>query len=179
MAKAISTLEEHLRQQEDEKASTLSDLSSLRELCIKLDSGKDIMTQQLNAKSLELERVIAELENVKSESDLLKKQLLSERHTIKNLESLLATNRDKEFQSHLTSHEKDTEIQLLKEKLTLSESKLTSQSRENTMLRAKVAQFQLILIVSRGRFQLKDTNELIDLNECRIVWETPMYFEQD
>ncbi|XP_054543906.1 centrosomal protein of 135 kDa [Talpa occidentalis] len=142
MAKAISTLEEHLRQQEDEKASTLSDLSSLRELCIKLDSGKDIMTQQLNAKSLELERVIAELENVKSESDLLKKQLLSERHTIKNLESLLATNRDKEFQSHLTSHEKDTEIQLLKEKLTLSESKLTSQSRENTMLRAKVAQFQ-------------------------------------
>ncbi|XP_012579526.1 PREDICTED: centrosomal protein of 135 kDa isoform X2 [Condylura cristata] len=141
MAKAISTLEEHLRHQEDEKASAINDLSSLRELCIKLDSGKDIMTQQLNAKNLELERVIAELENVKSESDLLKKQLLSERHTIKNLESLLATNRDKEFQSHLTSHEKDTEIQLLKEKLTLSESKF-SQSRENTMLRAKVAQFQ-------------------------------------
>ncbi|XP_036271651.1 centrosomal protein of 135 kDa isoform X3 [Pipistrellus kuhlii] len=142
MAKAMSRLEEELRHQEDEKATAFSDLSSLRELCIKLDSGKDVMTQQLNAKNLEFERVVMELENVKSESDLLKTQLSSERHTIKNLESLLATNRDKEFHSHLTSQEKDTEIQLLKEKLTLSESKLTSQSRENTMLRAKVAQLQ-------------------------------------
>ncbi|XP_060044020.1 centrosomal protein of 135 kDa isoform X2 [Erinaceus europaeus] len=142
MAKVVSRLEEELRQQEDDKASVLSDLTSLRELCIKLDSGKDIMTQQLNSKSLELERVMVELENVKTESDLLKKQLSSERHTIKNLETLLATNRDKEFQSHLSSHEKDTEIQLLKEKLNLSESKLNSQGRENTMLRTKVAQLQ-------------------------------------
>ncbi|XP_007944424.1 centrosomal protein of 135 kDa [Orycteropus afer afer] len=143
MAKAMSRLEEELRHQEDEKAAVLNDLSSLRELCIKLDSGKDIMTQQLNSKNLEFERVVVELENVKSEADLFKKQLTSERQTIKNLESLLATNRDKEFHSHLSSHEKDTEIQLLKEKLTLSESKLTCQSRENTMLRTKVAQLQI------------------------------------
>uniref|UniRef100_A0A8C4MEV2 Centrosomal protein 135 n=1 Tax=Equus asinus TaxID=9793 RepID=A0A8C4MEV2_EQUAS len=124
MAKVVSRLEEELRHQGEEKAAVLNDMSSLRELCIKLDSGKDIMTQQLNSKNLEFERVVVELENVKSESDLLRKQLSSERHTIKNLESLLATNRDKEFHSHLTSHEKDTEIQLLKEKLSLSESKL-------------------------------------------------------
>ena len=57
MAKAISRLEEELRHQEDEKAAVLNDLSSLRELCIKLDSVKDIMTQQLNSKILEFERV--------------------------------------------------------------------------------------------------------------------------
>lgn len=142
MAKAMSQLEEELRRHESEKATMLGDVSSLRELCIKLDSGKDVMTQQLNSKSLELERAVAELENVKSESELLKKQLTNERQTIKNLESLLATNRDKEFQSHLTSHEKDTEIQLLKEKLNLSESKLTTQSRETSMLRTKVTQLQ-------------------------------------
>ncbi|XP_008831564.1 centrosomal protein of 135 kDa [Nannospalax galili] len=142
MAKAMSQLEEELRHHEEEKTAVLNDLSSVRELCIKLDSGKDVMTQQMNSKSLELERAVAELENVKSESELLKKQLSSERQTIKNLESLLATNRDKEFHSHLTSHEKDTEIQLLKEKLTLSESKLTSQSRETSMLRTKVTQLQ-------------------------------------
>lgn len=142
MAKAMSRLEEELRLRENEKAAALSDLSSLRELCIKLDSGKDVTTQQLNSKNLEFERAVAELENVKSESEMLKKQLLNERHTIKNLEALLASNRDKEFHSHLTCHEKDTEIQLLKEKLTLSESKLTGQSRENTMLRTQVAELQ-------------------------------------
>lgn len=142
MVKAMARLEEELRHIENEKAAVLNDLSSLRELCIKLDSGKDLMTQQLNSKSLELEKATAELENIKSESELFKKQLTSERQTIKNLESLLATNRDKEFHSHLTSHEKDTEIQLLKEKLNLSESKLASQSRETSMLRAKVTQLQ-------------------------------------
>lgn len=60
MAKAMSRLEEELRHLENEKATALHDLSSLRELCIKLDSGKDLMTQQLNSKSLELERVGAE-----------------------------------------------------------------------------------------------------------------------
>ncbi|XP_049645916.1 centrosomal protein of 135 kDa [Suncus etruscus] len=143
MAKAMASLEEDLRRQESEKATALSDMASLRELCIKLDSGKDLTIQQLNSKNLEVERLTAELESVKSEAELLKKQLSSERHTIKNLESLLVSNRDKEFQSQLNSHEKETEIQLLKEKLTLSESKLSSQSRENTMLRAKVSQLQL------------------------------------
>jgi Tfp pilus assembly protein PilO len=57
MAKAMSRLEEELRRNENEKAAALNDLSSLRELCIKLDSGKDVMTQQLNSKNLELERV--------------------------------------------------------------------------------------------------------------------------
>ncbi|XP_055967246.1 centrosomal protein of 135 kDa [Sorex fumeus] len=142
MAKAIATLEEDLRNQENEKATVMNDMASLRELCIKLDSGKDLMIQQMNSKNLELERLVAELETVKSEADLLKKQLSNERHTVKNLESLLVSNRDKEFQSQLNSHEKETEIQLLKEKLTLSESKLSSQSRENTMLRAKVSQLQ-------------------------------------
>ncbi|KAI4585630.1 hypothetical protein MJG53_005864 [Ovis ammon polii x Ovis aries] len=165
MAKAISRLEEELRHQEDEKAAVLNDLSSLRELCIKLDSGKDIMTQQLNSKNLEFERVTMELENIKSESELLKKQLLSERHTIKNLESLLATNRDKEFHSHLTSHEKDTEIQLLKEKLTLSESKLNSQSRENTMLRAKMAQLQTDLDVLKRQISTERYERMLAFRE--------------
>nr|XP_054340373.1 centrosomal protein of 135 kDa isoform X2 [Pongo pygmaeus] len=116
--------------------------SSVRLELLSIDTERRHLRERVELLEKEIQEVVVELENVKSESDLLKKQLSNERHTVKNLESLLATNRDKEFHSHLTSHEKDTEIQLLKEKLTLSESKLTSQSRENTMLRAKVAQLQ-------------------------------------
>eukprot|EP00069_Balaena_mysticetus_P016332 bmy_09822T0 len=98
--------------------------SSVRLELLSIDTERRHLRERVELLEKEIQEVAVELENVKSESELLKKQLSSERHTIKNLESLLATNRDKEFHSHLTSHEKDTEIQLLKEKLTFSESKL-------------------------------------------------------
>ncbi|XP_076993041.1 centrosomal protein of 135 kDa isoform X2 [Tamandua tetradactyla] len=116
--------------------------SSVRLELLSIDTERRHLRERVELLEKEIQEVAAELENVKSEADLLKKQLSSERHTIKNLESLLATNRDKEFHSHLTSHEKDTEIQILKEKLSLSESKLASQSREDTILRTKMAQLQ-------------------------------------
>ncbi|XP_044155360.1 centrosomal protein of 135 kDa isoform X2 [Bufo gargarizans] len=142
MAKALSKLEEQLRREQDEKALILSDLASVRELCVKLDSSKEQFSRQLTARNMEYERLLDELEDTKSETELLKKQLASERLTIKNLETLLATNREKEFQSHLSTHEKESEIQLLRDKLTLSESKLNSHTREATMLRNKLTQMQ-------------------------------------
>uniref|UniRef100_A0A8C3S2P6 Centrosomal protein 135 n=1 Tax=Chelydra serpentina TaxID=8475 RepID=A0A8C3S2P6_CHESE len=142
ITKNMSRLEEDLKYEQEEKSSLLADLASVRELCMKLESSKELFSRQLTSRNLDYERVLAELKDIKSEAELLKKQLSSERLTIQNLETLLATTRDKEFQNHLTSHEKDSEIQLLKDKLTLAESKLTSHNREVSMLRSKVAQLQ-------------------------------------
>lgn len=64
-----------------------------------------------------------ELEDVRSETDLLKKQLSSEKMTVRNLETLLTTNRQKEFQSHLSASEKESELKLLKDRLALADSK--------------------------------------------------------
>ncbi|XP_027532221.1 centrosomal protein of 135 kDa isoform X3 [Neopelma chrysocephalum] len=142
ITKNMSKLEEDLKRENQDKAAVLADLSSVRELCVKLESGKDLLSRQLTSKSMDYERVLGELEDIKSEVELLKKQLSSERLTVQNLETLLATSRDKEFQNQLTSQEKDTEIQLLKDKLTLAESKLSSQNREVSILRSKAAQLQ-------------------------------------
>ncbi|XP_027491242.1 centrosomal protein of 135 kDa isoform X2 [Corapipo altera] len=142
ITKNMSKLEEDLKRENQDKAAVLADLTSVRELCVKLESGKDLLSRQLTSKSMDYERVLGELEDIKSEVELLKKQLSSERLTVQNLETLLATSRDKEFQNQLTSQEKDTEIQLLKDKLTLAESKLSSHNREVSMLRSKAAQLQ-------------------------------------
>ncbi|XP_015684919.1 centrosomal protein of 135 kDa, partial [Protobothrops mucrosquamatus] len=140
MAKNMSKLEEILRREKEEKSSINHDVSAVRDLCVKLESSKDLVSRQLTSKSLEFERIVSEFEDAKAEGELLKKQLSSERLTIQNLETLLATSRDNDFQNHLITHEKDSEIQLLKDKLTLSESKLTSLSREVSILRNKLAQ---------------------------------------
>ncbi|XP_071072603.1 centrosomal protein of 135 kDa isoform X2 [Dasypus novemcinctus] len=139
--------------------------SSVRLELLSIDTERRHLRERVELLEKEIQEVAAELENVKAEAELLKKQLSSERHTIKNLESLLATNRDKEFHSHLTSHEKDTEIQILKEKLTLSESKLASQSRENTLLRTKMAQLQTESDVMKRQISTERYERRLELAE--------------
>uniref|UniRef100_UPI00398F6C8A centrosomal protein of 135 kDa n=1 Tax=Pristiophorus japonicus TaxID=55135 RepID=UPI00398F6C8A len=141
-AKSMSKLEEELRQTQAEKCHVLGDLASIRELCAQLDSNKELLSRQLTSKNMEHERTLSELEDMKSEGELLKKQMCSERVTVKNLEALLTSTREKEFQCHLTKHEKESEIQLLGDKLTLAESKVSSQNREIAQLRTKSSQLQ-------------------------------------
>ncbi|XP_041862587.1 centrosomal protein of 135 kDa isoform X2 [Melanotaenia boesemani] len=142
LVRGMSRLEEELHKAQEEKAALLSDVASVRELCVKLDSGKDLTARQLTAKSMDLERVTGELEDVRSEMELLKKQLASERLTVRNLEALLSTNRQKEFQTHLMASEKESELKVLRDRLTLAESKTTEQAREVSQLRGKVSQLQ-------------------------------------
>ncbi|CAK6956095.1 LOW QUALITY PROTEIN: centrosomal protein of 135 kDa [Scomber scombrus] len=149
LARGMSRLEEELRNTQEEKASLLSDLASVRELCVKVDSGKELIARQLTSKSMDLERVTGELEDVQSEAEMLKKQLASERLAVRNLETLLSTNRQKEFQTHLTASEKDSEMKVLRDRLTLADSKTTEHSREVSNLRGKVSQLQTEMDVLR------------------------------
>ncbi|RXN24285.1 centrosomal protein of 135 kDa [Labeo rohita] len=142
LARAMSRLEEEGQAARAEKASVLADLASVRELCVKLDSSKELTIRQLTAKSMELERVTGELEDVRSEAELLKKQLASERLAVRNLETLLSTNRQKEFQTHLSASEKESELKVLKDRLALADSKTAGHAREVSQLRGKVSQLQ-------------------------------------
>ena len=63
------------------------------------------------------------LENMKHETTLLRAQVGRERDSSKSLESLLHNNREKEYHQQLIQQEKDAEVQLLKDRLSLSESK--------------------------------------------------------
>lgn len=57
LVRGTSRLEEELHKAQEEKAVLLSDLASVRELCVKLDSGKELTLRQLTSKSMDLERV--------------------------------------------------------------------------------------------------------------------------
>ncbi|XP_073333060.1 centrosomal protein of 135 kDa [Pagrus major] len=142
LVRGMSRLEEELHKAQEEKAALLSDLASVRELCVKLDSGKELTSRQLTSRRMDLERVTGELEDVQSEAELLKKQLASERLTVRNLETLLSTNRQKEFQTHLTASERQSELKVLRDRLTLADSKTAEHFREASQLRGKVSQLQ-------------------------------------
>ncbi len=48
----------------------------------------------------------------------------NERSSVKNLEGILQSNREKEFQASLSLQEKVTELQLVRDRLALCESKM-------------------------------------------------------
>lgn len=50
--------------------------------------------------------------------------MASERLTVRNLETLLSSNRHKEFQTHLTASERESDIKVLRDRLTLADCKM-------------------------------------------------------
>ncbi|XP_046325816.2 centrosomal protein of 135 kDa-like isoform X2 [Haliotis rufescens] len=137
LTRSVATLEESLRQTEEDKQNLLADLTAVREMCSRLEGVKETLQRQLTSSSLDKEQLASVIEDLRQEGDLLKGQVSSERTTAKNLESLLQNNREKEFQFQLTSQERNAEVQMLKDRLSLNESKIQSQSREIASLRTR------------------------------------------
>ncbi|XP_064637968.1 testis-specific gene 10 protein-like isoform X2 [Lineus longissimus] len=137
LTRSVAALEENLREADDERQNLLQDLAAVRDLCSKLECDKESYQRQLTAKSLDLEQLQNMVEDAKSEVSVVKSQMQAERSSNKNLESLLQSNREKEFKVQLTTQEKDAEINMLRERLQLNEARLENQNRELSSLRTR------------------------------------------
>lgn len=142
MAKSVASLEEAVRHLEEEKHRLLLDLSAVRDLCARLESTKDNLQRQLMAKSLDYEKLQTLLDDVKRETEMLKSQVMNERSTKQNLESLMQENRTKEWQVQLSVQEKEAEIQLLRDRLQINDSKIDSQTRELNQHRTRTIEIE-------------------------------------
>lgn len=58
----MAKTETDLHTAQEEKAALLLDLASVRELCVKLNSGKELIARQLTSKTMDLERVRSALD---------------------------------------------------------------------------------------------------------------------
>lgn len=116
--------EEAIKKYQIENNNLMQEIMHSREINSRLEMTKEELTRHLTAKELDNEQLQNLFTDMKAESDLLKSQINSERTMVKNLEDLISSNREKEFQIQLSSQERDAEINLLKDRIALSEQKM-------------------------------------------------------
>ncbi|KAL8598704.1 hypothetical protein ACOMHN_033268 [Nucella lapillus] len=137
LTRSVTTLEESLRRAEDDQCVLRADYTAARDTAAKLDGIKEQLHRRQAALLMEKEQLQSLVDDLRQESACLQDQVEQERGTVKNLEALLQNNREKDFQNQLASQEHNTEIQMLKDRLSLNESKLQGQAREVASLRTK------------------------------------------
>ncbi|XP_062302777.1 testis-specific gene 10 protein isoform X2 [Osmerus eperlanus] len=135
LSRSLQQKEEELRQVQDQHSSSYSDLEKIRELCVKLDASKETVQRELEACS--------------SEVETLRKQLASERLSVKSLEAMLVSSREKELHRQLSSQEKHSQVHLLRDKLTVADSRASCQNREVAQLKTRSAQLEADLEMTK------------------------------
>ncbi|XP_019752457.1 centrosomal protein of 135 kDa-like isoform X5 [Hippocampus comes] len=163
----MSQLEEEIRVLQEEKASLLADLASVREVCVKMDSDKEIAARQLLQANMELERATTRQEDALTEAARLKEHLMSEKLAVRNMQAMLAANRQEMFQAHREASEKEAELKALRHMLTLADNKIVVNAREVTNLRGKVTQLQTKMEVLSSKVLECNTSEDISFRPLR------------
>ncbi|XP_051928714.1 centrosomal protein of 135 kDa-like isoform X2 [Hippocampus zosterae] len=163
----MSQLEEEIRVLQEEKASLLADLASVREVCVKMDSDKEIAARQLLQANMELERATTRQEDALTEAALLKEHLRSEKLAVRNMQAMLAANRQEMFQAHREASEKEAELKALQQMLTLADNKIGVNAKEVTNLRGKVTQLQTKMEVLSSKVLECNTSEDISFRPLR------------
>ena len=138
----LQRLEEAFKTAQLESKEILQDLVHLKELNSRLEHAKEDICRQLNGRDLDNVQLQNDLDDKRNEIDLLKSHLNSERQMVKNLEELISTNREKDFQMNLANQEREAEIELLKDRVQLSEQKIQSQNKEINALRTKLVEYE-------------------------------------
>ncbi|RDD46752.1 Centrosomal protein of 135 kDa [Trichoplax sp. H2] len=97
MAQSLSNMEEQLRVAQEEKESLLKDVSTIRELYLKLEDQNEDLGRRLMSQSMDNEQLQVMFDAKKHEAEALRHQVFTEKGTSRNLEQLIASSREKDF----------------------------------------------------------------------------------
>ncbi|CAB3987763.1 Hypothetical predicted protein, partial [Paramuricea clavata] len=135
LTKSLQTMEEQLRQSDEEKEGLLADLSAVRELCVKLDQMRDSLSRQVASKSMDKDELHQMFSDAQEEIDTLKSQVFHEKSNVKSLEGILSATRSREYLDKKSLEDTLDEVDQLRSRLSTSDKDKLLQRQELQTLR--------------------------------------------
>jgi len=125
LVERIEYLERELQQVfHHKKQNYANEITNRRDLNSTVETKKEQIIRQLTGKEIENEQLQAAISDMKIEIDMLRTQITNEKAMVHSLEDIIGSSREKEFQSQLQSQEKDSELQLVKDRSNMNDLKV-------------------------------------------------------
>ena len=125
MNRSLQRNEEIIKKLQMEKQVYASEMSSIRDLNSNVETKKEQIIRQLTSKEIENEQLQAIISDLKIEIDMLRTQVNNEKAMVHSLEEMISSSREKEFQQQLNVQEKDSDLQLAKDRANMSDLKVS------------------------------------------------------
>ncbi|CAF1065645.1 unnamed protein product [Adineta steineri] len=138
MNRSIQRNEEIIKRLQIEKQNYATEISNVRDLNSTVENKKEHIIRELTGREIENEQLQAAISDMKLEIDMLHTQINNEKAMVRSLEEIIGSSREKEFQSQVQAQEKDSDLQLAKERANMTDVKIQSQGKEIAALRAQV-----------------------------------------
>jgi len=124
MNRSLQRNEEIIKKLQADKQNYANEITNIRDLNSTIESKKEQIIRQLTAKEIENEQLQAAISDMKIEIDMLRTQIANEKQMVHSLEDIIGSSREKEFQSQLSAQEKDSELQLAKDRANMNDLKV-------------------------------------------------------
>jgi centrosomal protein CEP135 len=124
MNRSLQRNEEIIKKLQIDKQNYASEITNVRDLNCTVETKKEQIIRQLTAREIENEQLQAAISDMKVEIDMLRTQITNEKAMVHSLEDIIGSSREKEFQSQLLAQDKDSELQLSKDRANMNDLKV-------------------------------------------------------
>lgn len=124
MNRSLQRNEEIIKKLQYDKQTYANEITNVRDLNSTVETKKEQILRQLTSKEIENEQLQAAISDMRVEIDMLRTQINNEKAMVHNLEDIIGSSREKEFQTQLQTQEKDSELQLARERSNMNDLKL-------------------------------------------------------
>jgi len=116
--------EDLIKKLQNDKQNLTNEFNSIRDMNSTIENQKEQVLRQLTSKDIENEQYQSVISDMKIEIDMLRTQINNEKAVVQSLEDIIASLRDKDFQTQIQAQEKESDLHLAKDRANMGDLKM-------------------------------------------------------